>query len=384
MEFLFEIILILASAFLMGKLAEWLKVPIVVGQLLAGLLIGPGLFNWIHLTSLLQALANLGVIILMFLAGLNSDIKLLKKYLTPSLVVALLGIALPMGLISAFGLSVGWPLKDALFLGVIFSATSVSITVEVLREMKRLNSKEGTTILGAAVADDVLTVILLGLTVTLTGERLTGQITAGMNSFLVIGLQVLFFVGVFLAAKYAIVPLLQFARKINLPNATPIVALVIALCFSAVAELIGLSAITGAFFAGLAMSQHQSKRQIDTQIGSLGYLLLIPIFFVSIGLEMKWSGIFEQLWLFIGLTLIAIVAKLVGAGLGGKLVGFNARSSLIIGAGMVSRGEVALIIAQIVYANHLLSIDQYSAIVGAIIAATIVSPFILKFSYPKA
>ncbi|MBW1605924.1 cation:proton antiporter [Lactobacillus sp. Sy-1] len=381
MTFLFDVILILISAFLGGQLARRFNVPVVVGQLIAGLIIGPGGLNLVHLTPSIQALANLGVIILMFLAGLNSDIQLLRRYLKPSLVIATLGILVPMGLTSWFGTLIGWPVKDALFLGVIFSATSVSITVAVLREMNQLRSREGTTILGAAVADDVLTVILLGLTVTLTGERLSGQITAGLNSLLVITMQALFFVVVFLAAKYVIPKLLNLAGAIETPYAVTLVALIVGLVFAEAAELIGLSAITGSFFAGLAISQHPVQKRVDNQISALGYLLLIPIFFISIGLEMKGAGVIQQLPLFLALTILAVITKLIGAGFGAHLMGFKWQSSFMIGAGMVSRGEVALIIAQIIYVNKLLSIDQYSAIIGAVIASTIISPFILKMSH---
>ncbi|MHA8110774.1 cation:proton antiporter [Lactobacillaceae bacterium Melli_B4] len=380
MEFLFSIILILASSFLMGQLATKLNLPAVVGQLLAGLIIGPAMLNWVHLTPSLQELANLGVIVLMFLAGLNSDLSLLKKYLKPSLIIAIMGIIFPMLIISGLGLLIHWPLKEALFLGVIFSATSVSITVQVLREMNQLNSREGTTLLGAAVADDVLTVILLGLTVTLTGEQLKGQITSGMNIGLVIGLQIGYFILVYLVAKFGVIRLLDAIKNLAVPYASTIVALLVGLGFALVAELIGLSAITGAFFAGLAISNHSTQKLVDKQIGALGYLLLIPIFFVSIGLEMKWSGVIDQFPLFVALTGLAVITKLFGAGLGGRLTGFNWRHSVVIGAGMVSRGEVALIIAQIIYANQLLSADQYSSIVGAIIVSTILSPFILKWS----
>ncbi|MHA8138209.1 cation:proton antiporter [Lactobacillaceae bacterium Scapto_B20] len=380
MTFLFSIIIILASSFLMGQLATRLNLPSVVGQLLAGVLIGPAMLNWVHLNTELQELANLGVIVLMFLAGLNSDLSLLKKYLKPSLVIAVMGILFPMLIISSFGVLMHWSIKEALFLGVIFSATSVSITVQVLREINYLNSREGTTLLGAAVADDVLTVILLSLTVTLTGEQLKGQVTSGMNIGLVILLQIGYFVLIYLIAKFLVKRLLNAIKNLNVPYASTIVAMLVGLSFALVAELIGLSAITGAFFAGLAISNHSTQKLLDNQISALGYLLLIPIFFVSIGLEMKWSGIVTQLPLFISLTLLAVLTKLVGAGLGGKITGFNWRHSLVIGAGMVSRGEVALIIAQIIYANQLLSAAQYSAIVGAIIVSTILSPFVLKWS----
>ncbi|MEJ6400293.1 cation:proton antiporter [Nicoliella lavandulae] len=381
MAFLLVIIIILAAAYLMGNLAQLIKLPAVIGQLLAGIIIGPGVLNWVQSSSSIQHLADLGVICLMFLAGLNSNLDLLKRYLTPSLTIAVLGITMPMLFITWLGLMIQWPLKDALFLGVIFSATSVSITVAVLSELGKLNGRIGTIILGAAVADDVLTVILLGLVVTFTGERLNGQITAGLNPGLILLMQVSYFIVIYLVMKVGLNQLFRFIQRFKFAYANATVALLIGLTFALIAELIGLSAITGAFFAGLIISRTKVKKSLNRQISALTYLLLVPIFFISIGLAMKWNGIIDQWPLFLALTGLAIVTKLVGAGLGSKLFGFNWTDSLIIGAGMVSRGEVALIVAQIVFANQLLNVDQYSAIVGAIIVTTVLSPLIIKLSY---
>lgn len=356
-----------------------LGLPTVVGELIAGVLLGPAILNWVQYNGIISEFANLGVICLMFIAGLESDLKLLERYFKPSIVVASVGAMFPMIAFPIIGYLAGLSISKALFLGVTFSATSVSISVEVLVEMHRLKTKEGITILGAAVADDITSVVLLGIVSTLTHQNVTGSKIQSFGLVVAMVAQIAYFILIWLLIKWAVPKVINWVQPFKFANRSKaLISLIFCFGLSCLAEVTGLSSITGAFFAGLAISSTCWKQAVQSQILPFGHLLFIPVFFISIGLEMSIIGIVNDWGLLIILVITAILTKFLGAGTGALSCRYSFQSATIIGSGMISRGEVALIIAQLGYVHNLLSTDLYSTIISAIIITTILAPVIMK------
>ncbi|MDI4584739.1 sodium:proton antiporter [Oenococcus sp. UCMA 14587] len=369
MNFLGMICLILIATTLVGHLSAKLNFPVVIGQLLVGVILGPAFLNLIQANDFIKIFSEIGVIILMFMAGLESDLHLLLRFIKPSILVATMGMLLPLASFYFIGLLFNLNNKESIFLGVIFAATSVSITVEVLKEMNQLASQEGIIILGAAVADDIFSVILLSV------------VTSGMTSSKIgstLALQILFFIILLVSIRWIIPKLMDLSAIFEIPVSEIIMALMLCFGLSYIADLMGLSTVIGSFFAGIAVGQTDYKKMINKGIQPIGYGLFIPVFFISIGLNITFKGIIDDFLLFIILTIVGIISKTIGAGAGAKLFGFSNQSSLMIGFGMVSRGEMALIIAQIGFQSRLLSVDRYSAVISAIFVCTLVAPFLLK------
>lgn len=376
------LILILLFALVGGQISVKCKMPAVIGELIAGVILGPAVLNWVTPNLLVKSMSEIGVILLMFLAGLESDLAILKKLWYPSLLVAMVGMIVPIIVAYYTGVLFHFTQIECLFLGTTFAATSVSISVAVLQEMGRLKSKAGMTILGAAVVDDLLAVLLLSAITSIVGKQV-GQGSVKIDFGTKLLLQVLYLL-ILIVGSFSFVPLLtkQFS-KIALPAAEAFLTIIIIFIASFGAEYIGLSNVIGAFFVGLAFSQSREKTKLQHSFTNIGYSFFIPIFFTSIGLEMTLSGIWQNRLLFLILLVGAILSKLVGAGIGAKIAGFSNLSAFQVGVGMISRGEMALVVAQIGQQNHLLAPSVYSTVVGAIILTTIVTPFLLKYAFSR-
>lgn len=376
MEAIGSLCLILLATALAGHFSARLNFPPVIGQLLIGVVVGPAVLNWIHPGNFVEIFSEVGVVILMFIGGLESDLGLLKKYLAPSLLVAVAGMIFPIVGAYLVGHFFGLNQLENMFLGVIFAATSVSISVEVLKNMRQLDTPEGTTILGAAVVDDVLSIIVLSVLVSLAGNKLNSgdQMPLGLSLLLQVG----FFILLFVISRWCVPQLMSLGAKWLVPVSETVMALILCLGAAYLAEKVGLSSAIGAFFAGLSIGQTDFRAEIDKQIEPIGYAVFIPVFFVSVGLNMTFTGLVADFWLFFTLTIVGTLTKWLGAGLGAGIAKFNFKSSSMIGAGMISRGEMALIIAQLGFNAHLLSVDNYSAVIGAIVVTTLCAPFILR------
>ena len=379
MEFLGTLCLVLITTSLAGHFSRRIGIPAVIGQLLVGILIGPAVLGWVHNNAFMHTFSEIGVIILMFIAGLESDLGMLKKYFKPALAVAFSGVVFPVVLIYFFGKLFHFSFEQAIFLGVTFSATSVSISVEVLKELKRLKSKEGTTILGAAVIDDIISVIILSVLVSMFSNVAKAQ--GGHHSsnlWMSFLLDVLYFVVIFFLFEWIAPKMMRLGEHLKVASSVTLMSIVLCLGMAWLAEQVGLSDVVGAFFAGVAIAQTPYKQEVDSNIEPIGYAVFIPMFFVSIGLNMTFKGFFDDLIFIVSLTILALITKWLGCGLGAKVLGMNYDSMNIIGSGMVSRGEMALIIAQIGYEAHLLSSEYYSGVIFAIILTTLAAPFMLK------
>ena len=379
MEFLGTLCLVLITTSLAGHFSRRIGIPAVIGQLLVGILIGPAVLGWVHNNAFMHTFSEIGVIILMFIAGLESDLGMLKRYFKPALAVAFSGVVFPVVLIYFFGKLFHFSFEQAIFLGVTFSATSVSISVEVLKELKRLKSKEGTTILGAAVIDDIISVIILSVLVSMFSNVAKAQ--GGHHSsnlWMSFLLDALYFVMIFFLFEWIAPKMMRLGEHLKVASSVTLMSIVLCLGMAWLAEQVGLSDVVGAFFAGVAIAQTPYKQEVDSNIEPIGYAVFIPMFFVSIGLNMTFKGFFDDLIFIVSLTILALITKWLGCGLGAKVLGMNYDSMNIIGSGMVSRGEMALIIAQIGYEAHLLSSEYYSGVIFVIILTTLAAPFMLK------
>lgn len=355
-------------------------IPDVIGQILVGIVAGPAILGWIHQTAMIEEFQEIGVIVLMFIAGLESDLSLLKKYLKPAMAVAVGGMALPivvMGLASQlFGLQ--W--FESLFIGVIFSATSVSISVAVLREFNQIDSKEGATVLGAAVADDIGGVLILSVLISLMNGK-GGESSTSLP--LIIMMQAIFFGGTYLLVRW-LAPYLMHLSKHLLTTAAPaVMAMILCLGMASLADLVHLSGAVGAFFAGIAVANTKARHDIAEAFEPLGYAVFIPVFFVNVGLVMRLNHFLDSLVFIVVMTILACLTKLIGSGGGAMLMGFDRQSGYVIGSGMIARGEMALITAQIGYEAHLLSSKYYSDVITVVVLATVLAPFILKHALKR-
>lgn len=355
-------------------------IPDVIGQILVGIVAGPAVLGWIHQTAMIEEFQEIGVIVLMFIAGLESDLSLLKEYLKPAMAVAVGGMALPivvMGLASQlFGLQ--W--FESLFIGVIFSATSVSISVAVLREFNQIDSKEGATVLGAAVADDIGGVLILSVLISLMNGK-CGESSTSLP--LIIMMQAIFFGGTYLLVRWLAPYLMHLSKRLLTTAAPAVMAMILCLGMASLADLVHLSGAVGAFFAGIAVANTKARHDIAEAFEPLGYAVFIPVFFVNVGLVMRLNHFLDSLVFIVVMTILACLTKLIGSSGGAMLMGFDRQSGYVIGSGMIARGEMALITAQIGYEAHLLSSKYYSDVITVVVLATVLAPFILKHALKR-
>lgn len=372
MNFAIILAIILISTTLAGHLSVRLGQPAVIGQMLAGIILGPTVLNLVPLTHTISIFADVGVIVLMFLAGLETDTASIRRYLRPSILVASLGIIVPLA--TTYLLARAWqlPVATSLFTGIVFAATSVSISVAVLRELGVLSGRAGSIILGAAVLDDVIAVLMLGLFMSLSGTKSGGLSMGGQ-----LLLQAAFMVLVWFVIKLVAPLLMRLAGKLLVPFGRELTALGICLLMAGTAEIVGLSSALGAFFAGIAVSQTSVRQEIGQAVDAIGTGIFVPVFFVSIGLHLHLDS--HTHWVFVALlTLIAVAGKWLGAGLGARMTGSSLPEASVIGAGMISRGEMALIVALTGERAGLISGAEYNAVIAAVILATIIAPVILR------
>lgn len=366
-----QLMIILLTTKLAADLSVRLGQPAVLGRLLMGIVIGPAMLNLIQASDLLEELSMIGVLLLMFIAGLETDIDELNRNRNSSIAVAVGGIILPFlgGYLAA--LALGMVQSQAIFLGLLLSATSVSISVQTLKELGQFNSRESTTIVGAAIVDDVLVVVLLAFLLSFLGGE-------DVNLSLIIGKKILFFILIIFIGWKLVPHLMNWLAPLRVSEAVISAALIICFSLAYLAEILGVAGIIGAFAAGIAVSQTTYKEEVEHKIEPIAYAIFVPIFFVSIGMAVSFEDIQHNIWFILVLTIVAIATKLIGSGWGARLTGFDFRSSVGIGAGMVSRGEVALIIASIGLSANLIAQESFTSIVIVIILTTLVTPPILK------
>lgn len=385
-HYLIDIALILLTTKVFGMITKRLQMPQVVGALIAGLVMGPAMLNIIHSTEFLSQVSELGVIVMMFTAGLGTSLNDLKQTGKAGFLVALCGVIVPLiggTILSLFFNTSTDPnaFMQNVFIGVVLTATSVSITVEALKEMGKLNTVVGNTILAAALIDDVLGLIALTIVTSIGGS-------ADANLLVVLLKIVAFFVLVVvvgIVVKKAMDWYIANVHSTDLQR-YPIFAFILCLILSFCAEeFFGVADITGAFAAGLIISTTSKSKYIELKFAPLSYLLLTPIFFASIGLKVELPEMNATIVIFsILLVVVAVLTKWIGCGLGAKLCGLKGHQCEQIGVGMVCRGEVALIVADKGAALGLMPEVFFGPVIIMVVATTILTPILLKFAYRKS
>lgn len=383
-EVLRDLAIILFFAKVFGIVARKCKAPQVVGQIIAGLLIGPCVLGWVGQSDFIAQMAEIGVIILMFAVGLETDLKELIKTGPVAFLIACVGVLVPLVLgtvlYMAFYGAAPWGSEHfykAVFIGTIMTATSVSITVASLQELGKIKSKVGTTIVSAAIIDDVIGIIVLTFVL--------GFKNPSSNPGMVIMKTIAFFaiaiVGGFLVFKI----FLKLDNRYPHTRRIPIVSLAFCFALSYIAEkYFGIADITGSYIAGIVLCNLSDNEYIERKIDVSSYMIFGPIFFTSIGLKTSFDAMNGKLFAFcICFVLVALFAKVLGCGLVSKLCKFSVSDSLKIGIGMMTRGEVALIVAQKGLAAGLLTADYFTAVILLILMSSIATPILLKLLYSK-
>lgn len=376
------IIIIFAKFF--GILARRLKAPQVVGEIVAGLLIGPSILGLVQQSDFLLDMAEIGVVLLMFSAGLETNLKELLKTGPKALLIACAGVFVPLlgGALLYMGFYGAAPwgseaFYKAVFMGVILTATSVSITVETLREMGKLKGKVGTAILSAAIIDDVIGIIVLTFVIGFKNpDSKPGKVV--LNT-------VLFFAFA-LVVGFVIYKLIKFLdNKYPHTRRIPIIGLTLCLAFAYIAErYFGIADITGAYVAGIILCSIKDSEYIAEKMDVNSYMIFGPIFFASIGLKTNLGNMTGSLLLFSAcFVLIGLITKIIGCGLMSRLCGFKGMECVKIGVGMMTRGEVALIVAQKGLSVGLLTSEYFTSVILLIIVSSIATPIILKLLYNK-
>lgn len=380
-----DVAIILVAAKLCSILARKVKAPQVVGEIIAGLLIGPCVLGWVAQSDFISQMAEIGVIILMFSAGLETDMKDLLKTGPVAFAIACMGVLVPLiGGTLLYMVFYGFSpvgsdeFYKALFTGTILTATSVSITVQALREMGHLKGKIGTTIVSAAVIDDVIGIIVLTFVIGLkTPDSSVGKVVINTALFFAVS-----GIGGFIAYKL----FRLFDSKYPHTRRIPIIGLALCLFMAYAAEtFFGIADITGAYVAGIILCSIRDSDYIAEKMDINSYMIFGPLFFASIGLKTNIESFNMSILVFsIAFVIVGMLTKIIGCGLAAKLCRNSWSDSLKIGVGMMARGEVALIVSQKGLAVGMLSPVYFTSVILLIIVSSILSPIILKFLYSRS
>lgn len=376
-------IIIIAAKFL-ALVARKCKAPQVVGEILAGVLIGPGLLGLVQQTDVIAYLAEIGVILLMFSAGLSTNLKQLLKTGPQAILVACCGVFVPLicgSLIymGFYGVS-PWGSEEffrAVFIGVILTATSVSITAETLKEMGKISTKVGTLIMSSAIIDDVIGIVVLTFVIGFKNPQ--------NNTLKVIVSTILFFIFAIIVGYIAYKIFKKVDNKYPHTRRIPIASLAFCFAFGFIAErFFGIADITGAYVAGIILCSINDSDYIERKVDINSYMLFGPVFFVSIGLKTDLTGLNAQiLWFAVAFVLVGLLSKIIGCGLMAKIFKYNNNDALKIGIGMMTRGEVALIVSQKGLSVGLLDAKYFTCVILLIIVSSILTPILLKVLYSK-
>ncbi len=383
-HYLLDLALILLSTKLLGIFTGKFQMPRVVGALLAGLVLGPAMLNVLSETAFLSQLSELGVIVILFAAGMGTDLRELRSAGKAGFCVALCGVLVPMVMGTGFGWlagQAGWlpenTFLENIFLGTVLTATSVSITVETLKELGRLDTKVGSTILAAALIDDVLGLVALTVVSSMAGSE---------THLLLVLLKILLFFVFSVAAAFGAVRLfrwmIEHAKGKNLRR-YPVLAFVLCLLLAYCAEeFFGVADIIGAFVAGVVVASTPKAQYIQSKFEPLSYLLLTPVFFSGIGIKVELPALSGGLMAFSLLLLAtAVLSKVIGCGLGARLCGFRPAECMQVGTGMACRGEVALIVANRGLSMGVLSQAMMTPIVITVVGCAVLTPVLLKAAF---
>ena len=384
LDILRQLAIIIIFAKLFGLLARKVKAPQVAGEIIAGLLIGPSVFGFVESSDFLSGLAEVGVIILMFTAGLETNISDLKKTGAKATVIACAGVFVPL----AFGtllymLFYGFSAVGtegfyrAIFIGTILTATSVSITVETLREMGKLQGELGQTIMSAAIIDDVIGIVVL--TVVIGFKQPDSNVSGVLlrtGAFFVLA----FVLGILVYKLFK-----WYDARHPRTRRIPILGIALAFGLSYVADkYFGVADITGAYVAGVILCSLRDSKYITSKMDINSYIIFGPVFFCSIGLSTNVKTLdMTILWFSLAFVAVGLLSKVIGCGITARCLGYKGRNALKVGVGMMTRGEVALIVAQRGLKADMLEPAYFTAVIMLIIVSSILTPLLLKYLYSK-
>ncbi|HKL09987.1 MAG TPA: cation:proton antiporter [Clostridia bacterium] len=377
-DFLIQLALVLLAGNLGGLASKKIGQPLVLGQIIAGILLGT---YFLEKTEVIYYFSQIGVIILMFIAGLETDVAELNRSKGSSSMIAIGGVAMPFAMVCGAFYFFSGNLILSIFMGVVSMATSVSISVQTLRELKKLKSRQGMGILGAAIIDDVVGIILLSVAISvLVPESGTGM--ASVIVKLLIFFAIVFVTGI-AVKKYSNgdISISRVMGIFNIDRMLISYALIFVLAMAFLSEKMGVAAVTGAYFAGVILSMVKGRHTITHNINKIGTVVFTPIFFVSIGMginltEISFGGLPE-----IAFILFAVIGKITGCGLGAKISGFTWKQSLQVGVGMIPRAEVAIIVASLGVGLGVIGNEQLTAVVLMVLITTIITPSLLKAAF---
>jgi len=372
--FLLVLFCLLVSVKIAGWIFQRLRFPVVIGQLLVGIIAGPSVLGWVHPSQTLDVFSNIGAILLLFIAGLETNMKQMRAVGGAAFTSASLGVLVSFVAGSAFAVMVGYPVAVSLFFGALLTATSVSISAGTLTSMGKLNTKAGTTILGAAVIDDVLGLIMVSVVLA---------VTLGQNPTWALLKMVVYFPVAYLLGHYGF----PFLSR-RLPHTIAVetgLGLVLALVFlyALSAESLGsVATITGAYIAGVLVNRTEMREWVHDGISKMGYSLFVPLFFASIGIAASFQTVAEvPIIVLVGFVVIAVLSKILGCASGAFIWRFKAHDAWTVGFGMITRGEVELIAAAIGLQAHLLTPALFSITIVIIFTTTMLTPVLLKVLY---
>ena len=381
-QILRDLVIILVSAKLFGLLVRKLHAPQVAGEIIAGLIIGPTLFDLVEAGDFLSGMAEIGVILLMFSAGLETDIDKLKKSGVKATILACTGVAVPLILgtilymaFYGFASPGSTEFSKALFIGSILTATSVSITVQVLKELGKISTDVGTTIMSAAIIDDVIGIVVLTAVLGLKDPN---------ANLLAVCIKTVAFFALSFVVGIAIFKLMQkVEHKWPHTRRIPIMGLALAFAMAYVADkYFGVADITGAYVAGIILSSLDNSEYIDRKMDINSYMIFGPVFFASVGLQTNLKTVDMTILAFsAAFVIVGLLGKIVGCGLVAKLLKYNTSDALKIGVGMMTRGEVALIVAQRGLKAEIIDSRYFTAVILLIVLSSILTPIILKAIY---
>lgn len=380
---LLSIVLILIFTKVGGIISRKIKMPEVLGALIAGVVLGPVVLNLVEYNDDIKLLANLGVIMLMFLAGLETNVEEFKKAGITSVVIAIAGIVIPLVLGTLGAYLFFHSFWENVFVGVILTATSVSITVETLKELGKLNTKAGINILGAAVIDDILGLILISIVLAVAKTSESGNVSLGILPILFVLIKIILFC---LASAMGVIYLPKFLNKyfgqIRAKKEILTFSIAFAIVVAFIAESLGIAAITGAYISGLILSRFKHKEYLEKNIKSISTGFLSLIFFASVGIEANLNGVDGTVIVItLVMFIVAVLGKLIGCGGAARFLKLSKKEAVQIGTGMISRGEVAIITANIGLQNGIISEKLFLPTLIVVILTTIITPILLKMAF---
>lgn len=374
LQYILNFGVILLAANIGGIISKKFKQPAVLGQIIAGVILGMGIMEK---TVFIEDLGEIGVIFLMFIAGLETDVQELKDSGKSSSLIALGGVVFPAAFVGGGTYLITGDVISSMFMGVISTATSVSISVQTLRELERLRTRQGITILGAAIIDDIVGIIMLTLVIGMVKP------SAGSSVALVIG-KILLFFAITLILGYAITKLLKVCcNVINFDDKIVTYAVVVCFILAFISEELGVAAITGAYFSGVVFSMTTHRHKVSHEINRIATIMFTPVFFVSIGMSVDLASAVSAIGFGSVFIILAVLGKIVGCGAGARLTGFTKQEALQIGFGMIPRAEVAIIIANLGLKMEVINNEIMASVILMVLVTTLFTPSLLKWSFAE-